>query len=557
MARGVAAGTRHFEETAYAHLDPLTFTVSVKVDRAISHRWYEEFGLLMWMTFEFPIHDDHRAYVEKRKKHKDVELIVNSFTLFAHESRHFHDLLATPYGSYLMGAQTDLALSMLEFREHIRRHHNAIAVPLFDWISSGDLLRRAFRQIEAPSPEVQTTAARLEEVLSALQRANSGWVNRDPLSKSFLDATAILEGSAVLHQEREIVRNFGVPVGEFFRIVMRERPSAATYYSAIEFAHKCTGGRASNAAISYILLGSLCGDRRAEDLQAPADLLGHFGLWIQKRGIERSRFETIDGTVEVVNEFFDDVHHTTIEERLAGATTLNAHALEVFQHRVELLEERAQRGLPGARHVLRGFENYAEVQRWFARSVFSDPEWYCTSDYHICKRGLPSCVIILQSDTGIPITDALENYEVLSGSLVPIPASGKPEDFREEPDAPGQTMVAHALSVRKRYIDRETSPVGSPPSDDPPDIDQPLWHSRYLELAGLKLYLDGPAVTVSDSDRDMEVSVLNQFGTRVFSSAGELEARAIHGLEISEDVQKWLDDIKANKAARGLDAPAG
>ena len=61
MARGVAAGTRHFEETAYAHLDPLTFTVSVKVDRAISHRWYEEFGLLMWMTFEFPIHDDHRA----------------------------------------------------------------------------------------------------------------------------------------------------------------------------------------------------------------------------------------------------------------------------------------------------------------------------------------------------------------------------------------------------------------------------------------------------------------------------------------------------------------
>jgi hypothetical protein len=38
---------------------------------------------------------------------------------------------------------------------------------------------------------------------------------------------------------------------------------------------------------------------------------------------------------------------------------------------------------------------------------------------------------------------------------------------------------------------------------------------------------------------------------------GELEARAIHGLEISEDVQKWLDDIKANKAARGLDAPAG
>jgi len=162
MARGVAAGTRHFEETAYAHLDPLTFTVSVKVDRAISHRWYEEFGLLMWMTFEFPIHDDHRAYVEKRKKHKDVELIVNSFTLFAHESRHFHDLLATPYGSYLMGAQTDLALSMLEFREHIRRHHNAIAVPLFDWISSGDLLRRAFRQIEAPSPEVQTTAARLD-----------------------------------------------------------------------------------------------------------------------------------------------------------------------------------------------------------------------------------------------------------------------------------------------------------------------------------------------------------------------------------------------------------
>jgi hypothetical protein len=543
-----ATGARQFEETAYAHLDLLTFAVSVKLDRAIAHRWYDEFGGLMWTTFEFPIHDDHRAYVEKRKKHKDIELIVNSFTVCAHESRHFHDLLATPYGSYLMRVQTDAALSMLDLREHLRWSHRAIAVPLSDWVTSGDLLRRTFPQIEPPSPEVEHATARLDAVQKALQRANAGWVNTDPAGKAYLDATAILEGSAVLHQEREIVRNFGVLVGKFFRLVMRERPSATTYYGAIEFVHKCTGGHASDAAISYVLLASLCGDFSVGGLQAPADVLGHWGVWVKQRGIEHARFDTLDGTVKVVDEFFDDVHHTTLEKRLAGVTAQNNDALELFRKRVQFLEERSQRALPGARNVLNAFQNFVEVQRWFCRSVYSHPEWYCTSSYDICRRGLPSCVIILKFDTGIPIRDALAKYEILSESLVSIPANADPKLFREEPYAPGKTLVAHALSPRRRYIDRESPPVGSPPNDDPPDIDIPTWHGRYRELAGMKLYLEGPATNATDAEAHMEATILNHFGTRVFSSAGEIQPLPVHESDISEEVQRLFDAIKARKA---------
>jgi hypothetical protein len=48
----------------------------------------------------------------------------------------------------------------------------------------------------------------------------------------------------------------------------------------------------------------------------------------------------------------------------------------------------------------------------------------------------------------------------------------------------------------------------------------------------------------------MEATILNHFGTRVFSSAGEIQPLPVHESDISEEVQRLFDAIKARKAGR-------
>jgi hypothetical protein len=64
----------------------------------------------------------------------------------------------------------------------------------------------------------------------------------------------------------------------------------------------------------------------------------------------------------------------------------------------------------------------------------------------------------------------------------------------------------------------------------------------------MKLYLEGPATNATDAEAHMEATILNHFGTRVFSSAGEIQPLPVHESDISEEVQRLFDAIKARKA---------
>ena len=141
-----------FEQTGFGRVDPSSFGMWLNVDKALAHPDYERFGPLMWSSFLFPLHDDHKTYLRRLTNEEDVQLVLNAFTLFTHEARHFHDLLLCPYGSMLMRQYTRAALYYLFLRRDLIFRHKAIYVPLSDWVAHGTKLQRVYRDLDTPSP---------------------------------------------------------------------------------------------------------------------------------------------------------------------------------------------------------------------------------------------------------------------------------------------------------------------------------------------------------------------------------------------------------------------
>ena len=106
---------------------------------------------------ELRIGAEHQAYADELADERARTEAMALFTSVAHETRHFHDLLMTPYGSALMGHHMRAAFALQSALGSLAAA-SVIVVPLRDWDDLLPVLRRIVPELEPPPGRLRLLA---------------------------------------------------------------------------------------------------------------------------------------------------------------------------------------------------------------------------------------------------------------------------------------------------------------------------------------------------------------------------------------------------------------
>jgi hypothetical protein len=219
-----------FEQNHFGRLDPLTFGIWCNIDAVTEHPRSKLFGPLMIASFWEPPFEAHTRFIDELETEEEKALAYAAFSLFAHESRHFFDLMTTPYGVYLTRKALVLQFAYLF---NMREIHGApaIYVPFTEWTRNAELLAQLDSDLQHPPEAVSAFAELADKYHRDLRtlRYGSAPVGARPC------AVQILEALAVLSQEACIRRYFGEAAVTIFRTWTRSRAAGSWYYGAIDY----------------------------------------------------------------------------------------------------------------------------------------------------------------------------------------------------------------------------------------------------------------------------------------------------------------------------------
>lgn len=526
-----------FEESAFGRFDPSNFGLNLNVDAALNHQNYLEFGPLMWTTFQYPISEEHKAYIAAQTTSTDAVFAASCFTVFTHEKRHFHDLLVTPYGSMLMRLYTRAALLYNFMWDEIYFRRKAVVVPLRDWITSSLIFERRYPDVESPPQIIRDVEEVYREQQENLKIANRGLLARQ-VDSPLPTAEAILEGSAIIVQQLTIAEHFGIEQAEKFGQKILQGPAAERYYGAIKLIHQFAGQPVPFLLNSFLLLASLCGnflDRNPEHLNCPTDILVELLTWLRERGVNLARLKSFGDLYKLVNEYFVSRHDGDLVTMIDQATYANQGMYESLSKAVDEWEAHYKQPFERGRRLLAGFANFCEVQAVFAKSAILYAEDYCSGAYRKALYHLPSPVISIETRMGIPIDD-----DDLLAQLCDIKAE---DQIHTTPAARDQLLQMPNLNEAQREWLRQArltangdvvlrfafvlSPKTGIIEDQQHAFDLEVWKSSRDLLLGLRLFLEGPNKGesnkgISKQEQRAIISALNLMGTKVYTIDGEL-----------------------------------
>lgn len=510
-------------------------------------------------SFHFPVNDKHRAFLEGLSGDA-LRFALNCFTVFAHERKHFHDVLATPYGSMLMRQSTRASLLTLASRDELLFRSDSIAVPLSQWIPNAKLFQLA-RGVPPPSDnlrELHNVLVSMQDKVAAFDR---GTVEVPGAFKG-LTATGILEGLAILAQEHEIERSFGSGSISPFRECFSNPTTELEYYGAIALCAAALGSDIPTECLSYCLLVSLCGDFQSADghvPRCPVDVLMHLLVWLRQNSDRDSLYDPFR-FFEKVDEFFEETFSDDVEGLTMKASQTNAKITPAFAEMVKRSEDLF--GDDGAaRTVFDAFENFREVQAGFAANVFIEPLWYVGAGYRENIDALPKPVVFLECNTGLPIDPSLEDiYYIQTESRLNL-AEFPPDiarTFRHLADHQGIVRGAHVLSPRSA---RFSPPTGKYPVQfgfKVSEIDVDLWQRAFDRAGGsLRFLLNGPDGLVEPLLKTIVLGFA-LVGARVYSTSGELKPPPVpedpNNPSIDPEFRKLLTDPHFAEALKLLRA---
>ena len=288
--------------SAFGRLDKTFLGMWLNVDAA-THLDQPQRSLPLFLSsFYLPINDDHREFVMEQESGSKRGLAAAAFTAAAHESRHFHDLLFTCYGSVLARQHTRAALLLRASFDDLLLRSRMIIVPLDAWSDYWQTLRILDERVEPPS----ATLAELGQQFATM-RIKLEAFNRSTLLPNFpMTATDILEAIAGSVQGRLVHLEFGDGARRDFLDLMRETGAFGRYFSVIEWLVKALGPMPLEAAL-LLLEASLCGDfqdPREDVARYPVDLLITMVDWLHRQGIAPGELASLDEVYNRVNDFF-------------------------------------------------------------------------------------------------------------------------------------------------------------------------------------------------------------------------------------------------------------
>ena len=491
---------------------------------------------------------EHRAYVEELRDETGRTEAMALFTAIAHETRHFHDLLMTPYGSALIAEHMRAAFALQSALGSLAAAP-VIVVPLREWNELLPVLRRVAPELEPPSGRLPLLAETLDETSSKLAELDRGILIRD----APLTATQILESSAYLIQLGLTGSTFG---GVDAVNALDRHISAAggkeRYTAAIDYVNSRLGA-VPFGALALLFLAALCGhqihpDRRV--LRAPVDVLmlmvdqirEHEGFPYDVPRTGEESLGRVDAMWGHINAFFEKFFGARVVEMMDLAAGVNDASVRVWEERVEparddsLASQRIE-------ETLEVYRSYARVGRALVENFKRRPKWYLPDQYLDALPRLPRPLTFLWTQSGFPATPKLAAEFYIQHEVV-IP--------REQPQVdPDRVEEFRAVAPHFAYDDGEAwrsaqviapkfSRPASPPDDELPagveEITLAAWRGYFdAVVPQLRLLAEGPQHGLPDFLRSHAVRALRMSGTRVLSRAGELNVPA----PTFEELKRW------------------
>ena len=546
------------EQAGFGRVDSSNFGLWLNIDPVVNSSLGPELASLTLSSFHFALRDEHREIVE-RSKAEDLTFLLHCFTMFAHERRHFHDLLATPYGSMLMRQYTRINLLSLVCQHDLVFRSDAIAIPLSDWVSHAEMFQLV-HNVPPPSDNLRQLHKAFSVMQEKLDVFNEGTTSL-PAPFTGVDATAILEGLAILTQEHELVKNFGPERVKAFRDAFQHPKAELKYYGAIALCAAVLGRNIPTEFLGYCLLSSLCGnfqDPNPATPRYPTDLLINLLLWL-RNNCPVAAINSFAEFADYVDGFFEQTYGDDVQGLVIKAAKVNEQVSLAFSQMVEQHENAFGDSL--SRRVLDLFENFRKVQAAFAANVIMDPLWYVGSTYLESTAALPTPVIFLECKSGLPVDSSLEDlYYIQTESrinLAEFPAETF-QEFKHLTDHEGVVRAAHILSPRAK---RFQGPTGKYPirfQFEVPEIDVQLWQEVFDNARGtLRFLLDGREGMIEPLFKTMLVG-FGIVGVKVYDRSGELSAPPIpedvNDPGIDPAIRKFLADTKFRDALKNLRA---
>lgn len=216
-----------FESSYYGLFDLSTWGLWVNVNKLESYEDFPEINRLMMLSQVAMPGPQHVTYVNSIQDSEKKKLVLGAFSLYVHESRHWHDFTSTPFGLYYCIQTFSCHTGLLLEVDHLIQK-GAVYVPLREWHENKEIIRTLDNELSELSPGV----VQLINLQEKLQR-----ILHEPLPVSngiMLSSMQILEGLAILHQEAAVERSFGRDNMLLFRNGVRSSPAGKWYYAAID-----------------------------------------------------------------------------------------------------------------------------------------------------------------------------------------------------------------------------------------------------------------------------------------------------------------------------------
>jgi hypothetical protein len=463
---------------------------------------------------------EHQNFICSLSDENERFEAVSYFSLRVHESRHFHDLLATPYGCMLMRQYFRVAILGQAVMRDLVLRTKSLYVPIVDWAANDRFLQRQFPNLGTPPSSIAWFAEILSTMSTKLDAFNRGIV-APAAGLPRIDACAVLEGSAITSQELHIEDTYGVKAAGLFRRMVWESPVGELYYGVRQLVEVLNGETVSAQNFLALCLCALCGNFQDPDsnhTRYPSDLLVEMLLWMAEAGFRPSRASSAEEVVQVADRFFRAAHGSSLMGNLQQASETNLKTFEALEHDAAEIEEGTGEA---ARELLAGFRNYATAYEGYIRNVFTDVNSYCDVAYSRELNKHTDPVFFVESEYGIPLTEEVEKFYFIGAGAEF--RGGQDLESRLPPSqiaprADGSFKTAFLISPKQGLLPRR---------DDPAAIDVELWQKNFEHAEMVRFLIAGGTKNMPQTQQQIALATLVSGGTKVFTVSGEMHTSAI------------------------------
>lgn len=561
-----------FEATnAFGRFEPASSGLWLNLD-PILDREDSELTRLSLQTFLFPPGEGHRTYLSQVRSEEDLAFAGMSFSVAAHESRHFSDLLATPYGSVMARQYTRASMYYLLLRKEILFRNQKIVVPISDWCRDPGLFEQLYG-IPAPSQGVRGLESLLSTMYEKLAGFDRGSLELD--GQKLPTASSILEGTAVLTQCSMISHALsGDACGAFTSYIGSQAPPV--YRNALGLMLNVLGSDLPHELRMATLVAALYGNFQNADPgvpRYPTDIFVELLLFLRDCRDSHSGPIIFSQWVRWIDAYYIRRCGQGLHEMCDQATFANKGVLAALEQEVGVLAHQLDEDPSDAHWLLDVYSHWITAQEEFGSWVIENMDSYCDEKFCFNSEDQPAPIIFIQTEHGLPIDSQLLNLfyvqseramhlssdmisalaanmgvvggeESLRESLIPYDEflelrrknsrsieRGENDHLDEFTPTEGVDSVAwsaHVLSPRSTmYFGRKL-------------FDEKEWQQRYNLVSAMRLFAEGTTGGMCSSTADEMIAIKAMLGGQIFTADGPVQAAKIDVKAMPELLQAFV-----------------